>query len=185
MKALLQSITHSIHEGKLKCSNFAWLIGGSVHSLEFFLVLWCLPSNIHSFFPPKSFPTCYLQSIYLVVGAVEIAYLNFSTTPQRCNTNWRLLCTNSDRLFLVSWVTMEWFEHAKQKLVARTSGVLRQYCIWWSGELCQHFLQRKTKRQRHWALKDGRRELLLTRTKLNYDYVSFQEGFFCSQPLGY
>jgi len=78
-------------------------------------------------FSPNSFPTCYSQSIYLVTDAVEIATLNFSTTPQRCNTNWRLLCTNSDRLFLVSWVTMEWFEHAKRKLVAQTSGVLRQY----------------------------------------------------------
>jgi len=55
MKALLQTISHSIHEGKLKCSNLAWLIGGSVPSLEIFLVLRCLPSNIYSFFLPNPF----------------------------------------------------------------------------------------------------------------------------------
>jgi hypothetical protein len=129
-------------------------------------------------FSPKSFPTCYSQSIYFVTDAVEVATFNFSTTPQRCNTNWMLLCTNSDRLFLVSWVTMEWFEHAKRKLVAQTSGVLRQNRFWWSGELCRHFQQRKMKRQRHWVLKDRNREPLLTRTKLTYDYVPFQFFFF-------
>jgi len=66
MKAPLQTISHSIHEGKLKCSNLAWLIG------VFFSP--SMPAFKYSFiFSPKSFATCYSQSIYLVADAVEIA----------------------------------------------------------------------------------------------------------------
>jgi hypothetical protein len=87
MKALLQTISHSIHEGKLKCSNLPWLIAGSVLRLESFFSPSMSAFKYSFIFSPKSFPTCYLQSTYLVTDAVEIASLIFPTTPQRCSTN--------------------------------------------------------------------------------------------------